>query len=99
MFVPLSISLGKVPKLPNGRHVLSGSVQIYIKDGQKHREKGPAEINNKAGYQAWFCKGQKHRKGGPAVIYQNGTVEYWENGKFLRREFSDGRGKTEGGSC
>ena len=92
MYVPLSISMGKVPRLPNGRHILSGNVQIYIKDGQKHREYGPAEINAKTGYQAWFRNGVRHRKGKPAVIDpKNGTVEYWENGIFLRRERPDGR--------
>ena len=97
MFVPLSVSLGKVPKLPNGRHILSGGVQIYIKDGQKHRENGPAEINTRTGYQAWFLHGVKSRKGAPAVIYPGGgTVEFWEDGKLLRREFVDGRGNAQG---
>jgi hypothetical protein len=93
MYVPLSISLGKVPKIANGMHVLSGGVQIYVKDGQKHRENGPAEINTRTGYQAWFKNGRKHRKGAPAVIDpKNGTVEFWDNGKLLRREQGNGRG-------
>jgi hypothetical protein len=96
MFVPLSISLGKVPKLPNGMHVLSGDVQIYVRNGQKHRENGPAEINLRTGYKAWFRNGVKDRKGLPAVVYPDGTVEYWEKGKLLRRESADGRGDTQG---
>jgi hypothetical protein len=93
MFVPLSISLGKVPKIANGMHVLSGGVQIYVKDGQKHRENGPAEINTRTGYQVWFKNGRKHRKGAPAVIDpSNGSVEYWDNGKFIRRSSENDRG-------
>ena len=89
MFVPLSVNLGKVPKLPNGRHIMSGGVQIYIRDGQKHREAGPAEIRPD-GYKAWFKGGVKHREKGPAVIYPDGTKEYWLKGKLIRRETNDG---------
>jgi hypothetical protein len=93
MFVPVSINLGKVPKIANGMHVLSGGVRIYVRDGQKHRENGPAEINTRTGYQAWFKNGKKHRKGAPAVIDpNNATVEYWEEGKLIRRESIDDRG-------
>jgi hypothetical protein len=74
-------------------HVLSGNVKIYVMDGQKHREKGPAETRPD-GYQAYFWKGKKHRIGGPAVIYPDGTVEYWENGKLLRKDITNGRGNT-----
>jgi hypothetical protein len=84
MFVPLNINLGNVPKLPNGRHVLAGNVHIYVHNGKKHRDNGPAEIRPD-GYKAWFRDGVKHRKGGPAVSYPDGTIEYWENGKLLRR--------------
>lgn len=84
-YIPLSTSLGRVPRLPNGRHVLSGNKQIYIRDGVKHRENGPAEIHPN-GYKAWFWKGVKHNKKGPAVIHPDGSLEFWENGKFLRRE-------------
>jgi len=94
MFVPLSISLGKVPQLPNGRHIMAGNVQVYIKDGQKHRENGPAEIRPD-GYKAWFVDGLRHRENGPAVVYPDNTMEYWEKGKLLRRESVDGRGQTQ----
>lgn len=85
MYIPVSINLGKIPKLPNGRHVLNGNTQIYIYDGQKHRENGPAEIH-RDGYKAWFRHGLRHRKGKPAVIYPSGVKEYWEKGKFIKRE-------------
>lgn len=84
MNIPISISLGRVPKLPNGRHVLAGDIQVYIKDGQKHRENGPAEINTRTGYKSWFKNGRRHRIGGPAVIDADGSEEYWENGKPVK---------------
>lgn len=90
MIVPISINLGRVPQLPNGRHVIAGGTQIYILNGQKHRENGPAEIST-TGYKAWFWHGERHRKDGPAVVYADSSVEYWERGKFLRRELSDDR--------
>lgn len=93
MFVPVSISLGRVPKLPNGRHILSGGVQIYVLNGAKHRENGPAEVRPD-GYKAWFKKGLRHRDGGPAVIYPDGTQEYWSKGKLLRRISADGTSST-----
>ncbi len=96
MYVPIAVNLGKVPQLPNGKHVLAGGVEIYIKDGQKHRTNGPAEINNRTGYQAWFKNGKKHRKDEPAVTYPDGTKEYWLEGKFLQREILDERGNIQG---
>ena len=84
MYIPISMSLGRAPKIPSGRHVLQGGVTIYVKDGQKHRENGPAEINTRTGYKAWFWNGKRHHKGKPAVYNPDGTVEYWENGKKLK---------------
>lgn len=74
-------------KLSNGRHLLSGDVYLYIYNGKKHRERGPAEINNRTGYKAWYKNGFLHNKRGPAVIDPiKGCKEYWEEGKLLRRE-------------
>lgn len=87
MMIPVSINLGSVPKLPNGKNSLSGDVDVYIRDGKKHRSSGPAEINRRTGYEAWFKNGMLHRKYKPAVIDPEKKIkEYWENGKFLRRE-------------
>ena len=85
MYVPVNINLGKIPKLPDGRHIISGDTQIYIRNGLKHRDVGPAEIR-RDGYKAWFKKGIKHRSNGPAVIHPDGTQEWWEKGKMIRRE-------------
>lgn len=86
MFVPLNVNLGKVPRLPNGMHVLSGGIQMYIFNGKKHRENGPAEINTRTGYEAWFQNGLRHRENGPAITHPNGSKEYWIKGKLRRME-------------
>ena len=46
-----------------------------------HRDNGPAIIYNQ--YQAWWQHGQLHRTDGPARILEDGTIEYWINGKQL----------------
>lgn len=84
MFIPLNVNLGKVPKVPNGRHILPGNGEIWIVDGKKHRIVGPAEKRGD-GYEAYFCRGLRHRTNGPAVTYPDGTQEFWERGKFIRR--------------
>lgn len=87
MLIPVSFSIGRVPKLPNGKNSLSGDVDVYIVDGKKHRVGGPAEINRRTGYEAWFEKGVLHRKGGPALVDPEKKIkEFWNKGKFVRRE-------------
>lgn len=87
MYISVGHNIGKIQKLPNGRNQLSGSVDVYIFNGEKHRQEGPAEINNRTGYKAWFKHGVLHRKRLPAVIDPVKKIqEYWEEGKFLRRE-------------
>jgi hypothetical protein len=81
------MNIGKLMKLPNGKNALTGGIDVYIFDGKKHRQGGPAEINNRTGYEAWFKHGVLHRVGGPAIVDpKNKNREYWENGKFIRRE-------------
>jgi hypothetical protein len=75
-------SVNRRPGMENGRHP-TGKGFVYIRNGMKHREKGPAEINND-GYQAWYSLGLKHRVGGPAVTYPDGRMEWWEKGKLLK---------------
>jgi hypothetical protein len=85
--IPVNFNIGKVPKLPNGKNILSGDIELYIYDGKKHREKGPAEIHRRTGYEAWYWHGRLHRDGGPALIDpKNKHIEFWKNGTFLRRE-------------
>ena len=80
MYIPLKINLGSRNKLPDGRYELSKGTKIYIKNGDKHRDNGPAEIRTD-GYQAWFKNGLKHRDGNkPAVINADGSEEFWVKG-------------------
>lgn len=50
----------------------------YIKDGEFHREDGPAMIVSDQ--QRWFRNGLLHREDGPAVMYTDGKSKgksYW----------------------
>ncbi len=66
--------------------------EIYLKNGECHREDGPALIFPD-GLSYWYCDGNLHREGGPAVedkIKINGQPieeEYWIEG--IRYEFDD----------
>ena len=80
----VGLNLGGTGNLGNGM-IDKGSSKVYIKNGQKHRINGPAETHLN-GYEAWFKEGVMHREGGkPAVTHPNGSTEYWENGKFLKK--------------
>lgn len=55
-----------------------GSKYWYYK-GQLHREDGPAIETN--GHKAWYYKGLLHRENGAAIEYDDGSKEYWFNGR------------------
>jgi hypothetical protein len=44
-----------------------------------HREDGPAIETN--GHKAWYYKGLLHRENGAAIEYDDGSKEYWFNGR------------------
>jgi hypothetical protein len=57
----------------------------YYKDGNRHREDGPAIIRNKEGEpidEDWFMLGVYHRLDGPAVIYDD-VKEWWLDGLLV----------------
>lgn len=81
--IGVNVNIGGIPKLNNGAHTLSDGTRIYTRGGDKHRDKGPAEIRPN-GYKAYFIKGLRDRKNGPAVIHPDGTQEYWLKGKLLK---------------
>jgi len=84
----LNISLGNVPKVDNGCHIIKGA-KVYFRDGCKHRPNGPAVIG-RDGTKEYFIKGIRHRGDGkPAVIYPDGRLEYWENGKLIKNDKVD----------
>jgi len=57
----------------------------YRRDGQRHREDGPAVIWANGGVEYWM-KGQVNREDGPAVVGPNGEVHYWVKGKRHRTD-------------
>jgi len=64
----------------------SGNI-AYTKDGEYHREDGPAIVFSD-GMQIWCRNGKQHREDGPAIIYIDGTQEWYENGEFIKAKFS-----------
>lgn len=74
--------LGGMTKLGNGMHVIEGGTQLYTRNGEKHRDNGPAEIR-RDGYKAYYRNGVLDRNDGPAVIHPDGTQEFWRKGKHL----------------
>ena len=82
--IQVSLSLGINPKLPNGKYVI-GRNTVWIVNGEKHRDRGPAETR-KDGYKAYYNRGKLHREKGPAIIHPNGDHEYWLDGQLIRIE-------------
>ena len=81
----IKLNLGGSGNLGNGL-IDDGNKKQWLKNGQKHRLNGPAEVHRN-GYEAWFLDGKRHRSGGkPAVTHANGSKEYWEHGKLIRKE-------------
>ena len=58
-----------------------GSKYWQNKNGQLHRNDGPAVINAD-GSKFWYQNGKLHRTDGPAVQYADGSKEWWVNGKL-----------------
>lgn len=59
---------------------------IWTKQGQLHREDGPAVEDSDGSYKAWYVNGQLHREDGPAQIYNDANGEkcwWWLNHKII----------------
>jgi hypothetical protein len=62
-------------------------VEYYNKQGQIHREDGPAIIFHKGGTM-WLINGKYHREDGPAVVYSHGGVSFYLNNiRYLEQEW------------
>ena len=57
----------------------------HYKNGQLHREDGPARIWAD-GSQYWYLNDQLHREDGPAVIEADGSQEWWVTGELHRED-------------
>lgn len=58
----------------NGRFVNKDGVIFWLKDGQYHREDGPA-VETSDGAIYWYIHDKLHREDGSAMITKNG--KYW----------------------
>lgn len=67
---------------------LYASRERWLKDGQVHREDGPAIITPDAkGFKSmWYRYDKQHREDGPALIFSNGKKQYWVDGEKIRIE-------------
>jgi hypothetical protein len=73
--------------------------KYWQKDGQFHREDGPA-IEHKNGDKHWWLNGERHREGGlPTIEFVSGMKFWHKNNKWIRTEYfnSDGELHREGG--
>ena len=63
----------------------------WTKNKKKHRKNNPAFIRFNH-VQQWYLNGKLHRDGDlPAVEWEDGNIEYWENGaKYLFIEYENG---------
>ena len=62
-----------------------GKHREWWQHGERHRYGDKPAVETAAGYKAWYRRGALHRVGKPAVVRPNGDVEYWENGRLLRK--------------
>ena len=66
-----------------------GTINYLHKNGQYHRENGPAIIRNYGTVcetKSWWINGKRHREDGPALVYSGGEIEYWLNNKKYTKE-------------
>lgn len=60
---------------------------MWILNGQRHRDDGPAvewfSIGYKLPYRAWYIDGLLHRENGPVIERSNGVNSWYLKGKFI----------------
>jgi hypothetical protein len=74
-------------KLSNGGKLHqndSGDKSYFNKNGEYHREDGPAIKYSGGGGECWYLNGKNHRIGGPAMSMSNGTKVWFLNGNMHR---------------
>jgi len=70
--------------MKDGCYIDITGAEVWVKDGEYHREDGPAIIW-KNGTKIWRKNGNLHREDGPAIIYPNGVEEWWLNDQKLNK--------------
>jgi len=66
--------------------VRKDGAQLWYRNGQLHREDGPAAVSGV--YRAWHRNGQLHRDDGPAVVCHDGSQLWYRRGIFVKRDSS-----------
>jgi len=83
-----SITINNWIEVPNnytGHVKFTNGNQVWYKNGEAHREDGPAVLFVDVG-QYWYKNGQFHREGGPAIIYADGAQAWYLDDKEYSRE-------------
>ena len=70
--------------MKNGLIKYSDGTKRWWKNGERHREDGPA-IEYPNGTKEWCKNGKRHREDGPAVEWPGGVKSWWRNGIFIMR--------------
>ena len=85
----------KKPEMTPGIYFASDPVVDNIetkkwhKDGELHREDGPAIIKAN-GTKSWYINGKQHREDGPACIDADGSKYWYINGvKYSEEEWKE----------
>ena len=63
----------------------NGTKYWFNKQGQRHREDGPAVVWSD-GCKEWWLNSRPHRLDGPAVIFADGTKAWFLNGQRHRED-------------
>jgi hypothetical protein len=73
---PISDKFIGIAEFPDG-------TKIWLKEGNFHREDGPA-IESSDGTKQWYKEGKWHREDGPAIEFADGYKEWRKEGKRHR---------------
>jgi len=68
-----------------GKIIDKFGTEFWYKDGDLHREDGPAVITED-GEEYWFRNNLLHREDGPALIPKEGSKAYYLNDKEIDKE-------------
>ena len=69
----------------NGVFKYPAGYVAYYKNGQLHRDDGPAVVWAD-GTAIFYKNGRLHRDDGPAVVCADGSVSYWKNNRLHRND-------------
>ena len=68
--------------MKNGCIVEFDGSKYWYKDGERHREDGPA-VEWLNGDKYWYRDGKQHREDGPAIEWKEGSTKWYLNGELL----------------